>query len=325
VGSWGQRVWRWGAPVVFGVVALASTAYTETGRTFRTQRASFAVEVGGQRIDDRVGSAFVLPGERLPLAILAALPSQRFHVTAAQGTLRGREDRWSWTAPNRPGLYPLSIVEEDSGQRTRLNAFVMVPSKRVHRGALNGYPIGSYPRGRGGVESFYQAPVGFIEVTRENQDTELSPHFRLRQFVCKQGSRYPKYVVLRPELLTKLEGVLEALNARGIEATTLAVMSGYRTPRYNRSLGNTRFSAHLWGGAADVFVDEDGDGVMDDLNGDGRIDARDTLVLSEIVEQIESSESGIRLIGGLGRYHSNEAHGPFVHVDVRGYRARWGG
>jgi hypothetical protein len=206
----------------------------------------------------------------------------------------------------------------------RLNAFVMVPFERVRRGALNGYPIGSYPRRPSRLESFYRPPAGFIEVTRDNEDTALSPHFRLRQFVCKQESRYPKYVVLRPELLAKLEGLLEALNERGIDATTLEVMSGYRTPRYNRRLGNVPTSAHLWGGAADVFVDEDGDGMMDDLNGDGRVDVGDTLVLSEIVEQIEASQTHIRLIGGLGRYHSNEAHGPFVHVDVRGYRARWG-
>jgi len=28
--------------------------------------------------------------------------------------------------------------------------------------------------------------------------------------------------------------------------------------------------------------------------------------------------------GGLGLYKANAAPGPFVHVDVRGYPARWG-
>jgi len=27
--------------------------------------------------------------------------------------------------------------------------------------------------------------------------------------------------------------------------------------------------------------------------------------------------------GGLGVYGSNAAHGPFIHVDVRGSKARW--
>lgn len=30
------------------------------------------------------------------------------------------------------------------------------------------------------------------------------------------------------------------------------------------------------------------------------------------------------LIGGVGIYHATSAHGTFVHIDVRGTRARWG-
>jgi hypothetical protein len=33
----------------------------------------------------------------------------------------------------------------------------------------------------------------------------------------------------------------------------------------------------------------------------------------------------MNLVGGLGIYRSTENHGPFVHVDVRGTIARWGG
>jgi hypothetical protein len=206
-----------------------------------------------------------------------------------------------------------------------LNAFVMVPFDKLRRGAVNGYAIGRYPHRPPIDEPFYRPPAGFIEVTRENQETLISPHFRLKQFVCKQGSRYPKYLVLREELVDKLELVLEVLNERGVDATTLHVMSGYRTPLYNRALGNVSWSAHLWGGAADVFVDEDGDGVMDDLDGNGVVDARDTRVLTKIVEEIDHSDDDVRLVGGLGRYRANHVRGAFVHVDVRGYRARWGG
>jgi hypothetical protein len=31
------------------------------------------------------------------------------------------------------------------------------------------------------------------------------------------------------------------------------------------------------------------------------------------------------LVGGVAPYKATRAHGPFVHVDVRGERARWGG
>ena len=104
-------------------------------------------------------------------------------------------------------------------------------------------------------------------------------------------------------------------------------LMGDRTPKYNRSLRNVRYSAHQWGRAADVYIDEDHDGVMDDLNGDGRSDFRDVRVLSELAEEIDAGgedEDG-NLVGGLGVYRSTRHHGPFVHVDVRGYVARWGG
>ena len=29
------------------------------------------------------------------------------------------------------------------------------------------------------------------------------------------------------------------------------------------------------------------------------------------------------LIGGAGVYPDNGAHGPFIHIDARGYRSRW--
>ena len=48
------------------------------------------------------------------------------------------------------------------------------------------------------------------------------------------------------------------------------VMSAFRTARTYRSIGNrTIYRRHLYGDAADIFVDADGDGPMDDLNGDG--------------------------------------------------------
>ena len=110
----------------------------------------------------------------------------------------------------------------------------------------------------------------------------------------------------------------------GYRATTFHVMSGYRTPAYNCSLGNVRFSKHQFGAAADIFIDENGDGVMDDLNGDGRSDIRDAEVLCRLIDNAAARPEGRGLIGGgLGKYPSTAAHGPFVHVDVRDRKALW--
>ena len=77
----------------------------------------------------------------------------------------------------------------------------------------------------------------------------------------------------------------------------------------------------MYGDAADVFVDEDRNGNMDDLNKDGMITRADALVLFDAAETVERTNPD--LIGGLSAYKANSAHGPFVHVDVRGRRARW--
>jgi hypothetical protein len=85
-----------------------------------------------------------------------------------------------------------------------------------------------------------------------------------------------------------------------------------------------KHSAHQWGGAADVFIDENpADGMMDDLNGDGRSDGKDSRILFRIVDRMSLSRYYLPYLGGIGHYSRNRSHGPFVHVDVRGFRAVW--
>ncbi|MDH3227399.1 MAG: D-Ala-D-Ala carboxypeptidase family metallohydrolase [Thermoleophilia bacterium] len=206
-----------------------------------------------------------------------------------------------------------------------LNVFVMVPRAKVVNGILNGYRIGEYPKTAFKGLSVYKPPPGFIEVTPENEDTSVSPHFTLKQFLCKQADGHPKYVVLRERLLLKLELVLQETNAGGFRSDTLHVMSGYCTPYFNKAIGNVKYSRHVFGGAADVFIDASPvDGVMDDLNGDGRLDVRDAAVLYDIVDRLYGEERYDSFVGGLGQYRETPAHGAFVHVEVRGFRARWG-
>jgi len=103
------------------------------------------------------------------------------------------------------------------------------------------------------------------------------------------------------------------------------VMSGYRTPVYNRGIGNvTTFTRHQYGDAADIFIDEHpADGKMDDLNHDGRTDRLDAQLLRSWAEQLDRTPQMDVKIGGLSDYGATETHGPFVHVDARGYAARW--
>lgn len=286
--------------------------------------AGIVVQCQGEISPLRVRALTVLPGETVTLEVVAPEPASGYVVQPAGGRLVPLgTGRWEWTSPPAPGLYPIKVVAPDGAAAVTLQAFVVVPYDQLQGELLNGYRIGRYPEKPLRGLADYARPAGFVEVTQENEDVLVSPHFHLKQFVCKQPAGSRRYVVLEERLLLALEQALERVNEAGYRAATFHVMSGYRTPAYNGSLGNVGFSMHQWGAAADIFIDENGDGMMDDLNGDGRSDIRDADVLYRLVDDIASRPEAKGLIGGLGKYPQTASHGPFVHVDVRGREARW--
>jgi hypothetical protein len=313
------------APLVPMELPEPALPVAESSLVWSPAKADFGLRIRGAEWSYRVMAVPVLPGEKLSLRLLPGHASQLLTVESDEGALDNTAANWwEWEAPETPGIVPLRVLDSGSLETMTLNAFVVTPASKVMAKKLNGYAIGDYPSRLYRNQSIYLPPKGFIEVTEENLDTPVSPHFTLRQFLCKQQGDFPKYVVLNELLLIKLETLLAELNLRGYPVRTFHVMSGYRTPAYNRAIGNGAYSLHQWGLAADVFVDENGDGVMDDLNGDGRIDYRDAQVLARIVEEIHQQEDCADLLGGLACYEKSAAHGPFVHVDVRGRKARWG-
>jgi hypothetical protein len=204
-----------------------------------------------------------------------------------------------------------------------LNVLVITPISEKKGEYLNGYRIGNYPLSSTQGNPIYNRPKGFFEVTEENQNMLLTPHFTLRQFLCKQTSDYPKYLILRERLLLKLEYLLEKVNSNGYNIETFGFISGFRTPYYNKVIRNVSKSRHIYGGAADIYMDQDHDGYMDDLNYDGITDEKDVRIFYNLVEGEFGKSSYDRFKGGLGFYKKNNVHNGFIHVDVRGWRARW--
>jgi hypothetical protein len=156
----------------------------------------------------------------------------------------------------------------------------------------------------------------------------VSEHFQLRDFLTHdQPNVWPKYIALSPKLLDKLELVLTDLQQHGVDVSGVKVMSGFRTPQYNVSggdpTGRAALSRHMYGDAADIYIDSNHDGVMDDLNHDGRINIDDSRVILAAVDRVEAAHP--ELVGGAGVYVAAPGHGPFIHIDTRGYRARWVG
>lgn len=283
--------------------------------------------------DAMLGFLHPLRGESGAVRFKPVLPGETVVPDAPEeaGAVVGDTTSPDFAAPDKAGIYKFAVT---LNQMTKpiddISIVTLVPLSQKRAGRIGSYLLGSWPWEQGGTprSASYAPPIGFIEVTRDNQDFHVSEHFRLRDFLTKdQPNVWPKYLLLRPQLVDKLELTIQELEAHGVVVKHLHVMSGFRTPQYNHSGGNTagraNLSRHMYGDASDVFVDNDGNGVEDDLNRDGRVDVRDAEVVAQAAERVERNHR--TLVGGIGVYSACCGHGPFTHIDVRGFRARWRG
>lgn len=112
----------------------------------------------------------------------------------------------------------------------------------------------------------------------------LSPHFNLQEFDSPDTGE----VMLESELVDRLERL------RTLVGKEIYVVSGYRTPEHNRFVGGQANSFHLRGMASDITW--------------RGIEMKRGVALAE--------RAGFN---GIGQYPDKYS----LHVDVRGYRARW--
>jgi len=237
--------------------------------------------------------------------------------------------------PAAPGVWNVALAIGNAIRPvTDFSVITELPFSAKYSGKIGFYYIGNWPAERGKKKSApskapataYANPSGFIQVTEENADTYVSEHFRLRDFLTHdQPNVWPKYLVLQMKIVDKLELVLGDLSKHGVDISGVKVMSGFRTPRYNATGGNPQgraaLSRHMYGDASDIYIDSNHDGVMDDLDHDGRITMNDSKVIEAAVDRVEAAHP--ELVGGAGIYPAGPGHGPFIHIDTRGYRARW--
>lgn len=285
--------------------------------------------------------AFSRPGRAIERAASSPVPEARSSGPMLD-SLKGRSQklRARFVSPSRAMTLPVlrELFGDSAGTQPGVYAtndstgpfhfITMRPFTDKVQGRIGRYRIGFFPaEQRTARSTAYQNPEGFLEVTAANKDTPISEHFRLGDFLTKDQTKvWPKYLVLREPLIDKLELILAELQASGVPAAKLRVMSGFRTPQYNvqgvGAGGRASDSRHQYGDAADVYIVNGARDWMSDLNRDGRVDTRDAKVLADAAERVEQAHP--ELVGGIGIYKANAVHGPFVHIDVRGSRARWG-
>lgn len=230
-------------------------------------------------------------------------------------------------APKQPGIWKLALAFGKAVKPLAdFSVITLRPASDARNGRIGLYYVGNWPTRANTPKADYTPPSGFIEVTPENANTPLSEHFKLGDFLPHdQPNVWPKYEIMSLKLIDKLELVLQELQKEGINPNGVRVMSGFRTPQYNQTggdpSGRAGLSRHMYGDAADIFIDNDHNGSMDDLNQDGRVDIADSRMILAAVNRVEAAHPS--LIGGCGVYSGTPAHGPFTHIDTRGYPARW--
>jgi uncharacterized protein YcbK (DUF882 family) len=284
--------------------------------------ADFEREVGGASGAVRVkvlkpGEALGSTGGELPSGASVELRPAGGGATVPAGT-----------APAGPGVWNVVLKMADALRpAANLSVISLVPLSAKRAGSNEGYSIGSWPFETGGApKAIYEPPPGLLRVTRENMDLWVSEHIQLKDYLTKgQEGVWPKYVAMQPRELDKVELTLQELKRMGHPVENIFVVSAFRTPLYNTEGGNpagrASLSRHMYGDAMDIAVDNDHDGRMDDLNGDGRVTVADARVIGEAANRVEQAHP--ELVGGIGIYAPTGAHSGFVHIDTRGYRARW--
>ena len=115
----------------------------------------------------------------------------------------------------------------------------------------------------------------------------LTKNFRVKEFACKDGS---DPVFISPELVELLQKIRDHFGK------AVVINSGFRTAKYNKSVGGAAYSQHLYGMAADITVKG--------------VKPADVAAYAETLLPDK---------GGIGIYPN------FVHVDVRETKSRWKG
>jgi hypothetical protein len=222
-------------------------------------------------------------------------------------------------APPKAGFYRLALLKSGPHREIEgLTLAVLVPFEEKEGAMLRGYRIGTYIAER--VTGRQPPPTGFLEITPADVDLPITKHLRVGDFLNHdQVGVWPSYAAVNPKLLDKLELVIQEIarwhGDKAVADISLDVHSGFRAPEHNQKIRRAaRDSQHQYGDAADVAID---------ANGDGKLTAIDSRMVGLAVEIVELKHPD--LVGGLGIYTSGHSSTNYVHIDVRGRRARWRG
>jgi len=258
-----------------------------------------------------------------------------------------------YIAPQSSNLFARKETDIRIPFQTELKCLVPLRVDSIEDGKVNGFEVGKYPNPTNPDDlknvdnpatvkahaDIYQPPKLFYPVTKETYRLRIFKNYTLGEFDLDPRFlplTYPRYVVIHPNILRKIDLLETVVREKGVHLSKFKIFYGYRSPAYN--LGSREedggktlksgFSAHMYGLAVDILIDEDDNLVMDDLDGDGITTIEDAKALLQYVNHLDRLllEKGSDLVGGAGWYPHHDfwergehIQSPYVHIDARGY------
>ncbi|MEL7424599.1 MAG: D-Ala-D-Ala carboxypeptidase family metallohydrolase [Bacteroidota bacterium] len=154
----------------------------------------------------------------------------------------------------------------------------------------------------------------FYQLTKRETYQKIAGNVRLIDLLSRDEdfhklhyfSKESTYLGIDERVVYRLIALQDALARSGYDPDALVVRFGHRHPRLNKEIGGASKSRHIVGEAIDISID--------DVNYDGSYSEEDKAIVLDLCER-----DIIGKRGGLGRYPGTRS----IHIDVRGYRARW--
>ena len=154
----------------------------------------------------------------------------------------------------------------------------------------------------------------FLIIRRNELDRNLVADVSVSAFLPEYNPLCPPsfscgrntfFLLVNKKLLYRILDLKKALEKNGYNKNGFRVRESFRPPVLNEAVGGARGSQHMYGNAADLIVR--------DVDNDGKVDNSDKQILLGLLEKIIGNS------GGIGRYPGTTS----IHIDVRGFRARW--
>jgi len=113
------------------------------------------------------------------------------------------------------------------------------------------------------------------------------------------------YWLIDKKVLHAFLQLKNTMEAKNLDWNAIRVRCGHRSPNHNKEIGGASMSRHICGEAIDFNVG--------DADKNGMVSYEDKKKVLDLCELIIGNR------GGIGLYPNTQA----VHIDTRGYRARW--